>query len=395
MNKRSSFGKIAGAWYNSGKMSIDKKGNNMPSRIQRLVEQMGVSGIDCVALVPGPNMVYLTDLDFHLSERPVIAFFPTSGQPALLVPTLEAVKAEQAPDAEEWQVFPYTDEEGSEGACARACTALKLAGQRLAVEHLTMRVLELEMVQRESPGVQVVPAEPLLSRLRVTKDADELARMRRAVAIAEEALARTLPQVRAGMTEQQVAAELMVNLLREGSQGVPFPPLVQSGPNSASPHGATSSRRLETDDLLLLDFGALADGYISDITRTFAIGALDPELAKVHEIVQAANAAGRAAAGPGVSCQDLDRAVRQVIEQAGYGAYFIHRTGHGIGLEVHEPPYIVAGNDRTLAAGMTFTIEPGIYLPGRGGVRVEDDVVITQDGCESLTTYERRLQVVG
>jgi Xaa-Pro dipeptidase len=367
----------------------------MPSRMQRLVEQMGASGIDCVALVPGPNMTYLTGLDFHLSERPVIAFFPASGQPALLVPALEAVKAEQAPQTEAWQVFAYTDEEGPDGACGGACTTLELAGQRLAVEHLTMRVLEMEMVQRESPGVEVVPAESLLSRLRVIKDTDELARMRRAVAIAEEALTRTLSQVRAGMTEQQVAAELMVNLLREGSQGVPFPPLVQSGPNSASPHGATSSRRLKSGDLLLIDFGALADGYISDITRTFAVGALDPELAKVHEIVQAANAAGRAAAGPEVSCQDLDRGVRQVIEQAGYGAYFIHRTGHGIGLEVHEPPYIVAGNDRTLATGMTFTIEPGIYLPGRGGVRVEDDVVITEDGCESLTTYERRLQVVG
>lgn len=367
----------------------------MPSRIQRLIEQVGSSGIDCVALVPGPNMAYLTGLDFHLSERPVIAFFPTSGQPALLVPALEAVKAEQAPQAKEWQVFSYTDQEGPDGACARACAALRLAGQRLAVERLTMRVLELEMVQRESPGVQVAPAEPLLSRLRVTKDADELARMRQAVAIAEEALAHTLLQVRVGMSEQQVAAELMVNLLREGSQGVPFPPLVQSGPNSASPHGATSSRRLEAGDLLLIDFGATVDGYISDITRTFAIGDLDPELAKVHEIVQAANAAGRAAAGPAVSCQDLDREVRQVIERAGYGAYFIHRTGHGIGLEVHEPPYIVAGSDRTLVTGMTFTIEPGIYLPGRGGVRVEDDVVITEDGCESLTTYERRLQVVG
>ena len=367
----------------------------MPSRIQRLGEQMGASGIDCVALVPGPNMVYLTGLHFHLSERPVIAFFPAAGQPALLVPALEAVKAEQAPHADEWQVFSYTDEEGPDGACTRLCAALKLSGQRLAVERLTMRVLELQMVQQESPGVQIVPAEPLLSHLRLSKDADELARMRQAVASAEEALAHTLPQVRVGMTEQQVAAELMVNLLKGGSQGVPFPPLVQSGPNSASPHGATSSRRLEAGDLLLIDFGATVDGYISDITRTFAIGALDPELAKVHEIVQAANAAGRAAAGPEMGCQDLDRVVRHVIEQAGYGSYFIHRTGHGIGLEVHEPPYIVAGNDRTLVAGLTFTIEPGMYLPGRGGVRVEDDVVITKDGSESLTTFERRLQLLG
>jgi Xaa-Pro dipeptidase len=241
----------------------------------------------------------------------------------------------------------------------------------------------------------VEPAGPLLSQLRVTKDADELARMRRAAAVAEEALAHTLPQVHAGMSEHEVASELLVNLLRSGSQGMSFAPLVQSGPNSASPHGATSSRHLESGDLLLIDFGAVVDGYFSDITRTFAIEEMDPELAQVHEIVQAANAAGRAAAGPGVPCEEVDRAARRVIKEAGYGPRFIHRTGHGLGLEVHEPPYIVAGNTRPLETGMTFTVEPGIYLPGRGGIRVEDDVVITPDGAESLTTFERSVQIIG
>jgi Xaa-Pro dipeptidase len=215
------------------------------------------------------------------------------------------------------------------------------------------------------------------------------------VAIAQEALARTLEAVKPGMTEQGVAAELMVNLLRGGSEGMPFAPLVQSGPNSASPHGGTSSRRLEVGDLLLLDFGAMVDGYPSDITRTFAVGEVDAELPDVYRIVRAANAAGQAAVRPGVSCQDVDRAARRVIEDAGYGPYFIHRTGHGLGLEVHEPPYIVDGNEQTLEVGMTFTIEPGVYLPGRGGIRVEDNVVVTKDGCDSLTTFERELQVVG
>jgi len=366
----------------------------MPLRFERLTEQMKRIGVDCMALVPGPNMVYLTGLHFHLSERPVIAFFPVTGQPSLLVPTLEAVKAEHPPQPIDWQVFPYTDEKGPDDACARACAALDLAGKQVAVEHLTMRVLELEMVRRDAAGVRAIPAEPLLAELRMTKDADELAHMRQAAAVAEAALTRTLPGIGPGMTEQEVAAELMVNLLKGGSSGMPFAPLVQSGPNSASPHGATSSRRIELGDVLLLDFGAVVDGYMSDITRTFAIGELDPELARVHEIVQAANAAGRAAAGPGVPCQDVDRAARRVITEAGYGEYFIHRTGHGLGLESHEPPYIVAGNEQRLEVGMTFTVEPGIYLPGRGGVRVEDDVVITEEGCESLTTFERPLRVI-
>lgn len=361
------------------------------SRIRRL----DTAGVDCIALVPGPNMVYLTGLHFHLSERPVMAFFPASGQPALLAPAFEAIKTEHAPQPIDWRLFTYTDEDGPDAACARACAALGLSGKRLAVERLTMRVLELEMVRRDAPGVQVVAAEPLLAALRMVKDADELALMRQAAAMAEEALAHALKTVCPGMTEQEIAADLTVNLLQGGSGVLPFRPIVQSGPNSASPHAGPSSRRLERGDLLLIDFGATAGGYASDITRTFAVGELGPELAQVHEIVQAANAAGRAAAGPGVPCQEVDRAARRVIEEAGYGPYFIHRTGHGLGLEGHEPPYIVEGNARRLEVGMTFTVEPGIYLPGRGGVRVEDDVVITGDGCESLTGFERGLQVVG
>lgn len=367
----------------------------MSLRIQRLVDRMRATGVDAVALVPGPNMAYLTGLRGHLSERPTIAFFPLTGQPALLVPGFEAANAERAPRPIAWRFFTYTDEEGPDGACARACASLGLAGRRLAVERLTMRVLELEMVQRDAPGVEIVPAEPMLADMRMAKDAAELDRMRRAVAIAEEALARTLPEIRPGMTEQEVAAALMAHLLKGGTGGMPFEPLVQGGPNSASPHASTGSRPLETGDILLIDFGAAVGGYYSDITRTFAIGDLDPELVKVHEIVQAANAAGRAAARPGVACQDVDRAARRVIEEAGYGPYFIHRTGHGLGLEVHEPPYIVAGNQRRLEVGMTFTVEPGIYLPDRGGVRVEDNVAVTEAGCETLTSFERRLQVIG
>ncbi len=366
----------------------------MIKRIQRLTNRMEATGVDCLAVVPGPNMLYLTGLHFHLSERPVIAFFPAAGRPVLLAPGFEAIKTEHAPRPMDWRVFTYSDEAGPDAACAQACAALGLAGKKLAVEQLTMRVLELTMVQRDAPGVQIVPAEPLLAELRMRKDADELAHMRRAAQVAEEALARTLEAIRPGMTEREIAAELQIHLMRGGSGVLPFEPLVQSGPNSASPHGATTDRRLQPGDILLIDFGARVGGYASDITRTFIVGEPDPELHKVHQIVQAANAAGRAAAGPGVPCQEVDRAARQVIKEAGYGDYFIHRTGHGLGLEGHEPPYIVEGNAQRLEVGMTFTVEPGVYLPGKGGVRVEDDVVITEDGCESLTTFERGLQVI-
>lgn len=367
----------------------------MSDKIQRLNEGLSEAGIDAVALVPGPNLFYLTGLNFHLMERPIIAFIPATGRPAFLVPALEASKVEAAAKDTgglDWQRFVYTDEEGPDVACAQACAALGLSGRRLAVEQLTMRVLELQMIQRDAPDVQIVPAEPLLSVLRMNKSDQELARMRQAVHIAQDALRLTLDKVRPGMTEQEVGAQLMLHLLQGGSEGLPFAPLVQSGPNSASPHGATSDRMLKPGDLLLIDFGATVGGYISDITRTFALGDVDPELVQVHKIVQAANGVARATAKPGIACQEVDRAARQVIEEAGYGPYFIHRTGHGLGLETHEPPYMVEGNPLLLEEAMTFTIEPGIYLPGRGGVRVEDDVVITADGCESLTQFERNLQ---
>ena len=194
------------------------------------------------------------------------------------------------------------------------------------------------------------------------------------------------------MTEREIAGRLTAALLRHGGESVPIEPHVQSGPNTALPHGATSDRRVEIGDFLLLDFVTTVAGYYADITRTFVVGA-EPtaEQRRVYETVLAANAAGRAAARPGVTGEELDAIVRRVIDDAGYGPNFIHRTGHGLGLEVHEEPQIVAGNRTPLAPGMVFTIEPGIYLPGWGGVRIEDDVVVTEDGCESLTSYSRDL----
>jgi Xaa-Pro dipeptidase len=183
-------------------------------------------------------------------------------------------------------------------------------------------------------------------------------------------------------------------LLAAGADSLPFAPLVQTGPNGANPHAGAGDGILHQGHTLIMDFGMTLNDYGSDITRTVAIGPLDDEMRQAYEAVKAANAAGRAAAQPGVTCEAVDRAARDVIEQAGYGQFFTHRTGHGLGLEGHEPPYIVAGNTLALQPGMTFTIEPGIYIPGKGGVRIEDNVVITETGCESLSAFTRDLLVV-
>jgi len=183
--------------------------------------------------------------------------------------------------------------------------------------------------------------------------------------------------------------------LQAGAQTVSFSPIVSGGPNSANPHASPTDRPVNRGDFLLFDWGAYVGGYASDITRTFPVGEMGPEMRRIYDLVQEANAAGRAAVRPGATCSEVDAAARRVIEAGGYGEYFIHRTGHGLGLQVHEAPFIVAGNERVLESGMTFTIEPGIYLPGRNGVRIEDDVVVTDDGGESLTTYSREWRPIG
>jgi Xaa-Pro dipeptidase len=231
--------------------------------------------------------------------------------------------------------------------------------------------------------------------LRAVKDADEIALLERAIAIAERAMERLIPQIEIGMTEKQVAAMLTQYQLEEGADGIAFGPIVSSGPNGASPHAVPTERPLQSGDLLVIDWGCLVNGYPSDITRTFAVGALDAELRHVYETVKLANQQGVLVSGPGVTGQAVDRAAREVIDDAGYGDYFIHRTGHGLGVEGHEPPFMMEANTEPLIVGNVFTVEPGIYLPGRGGVRIEDDVVITAEGYRSLTTMTRELITVG
>jgi Xaa-Pro dipeptidase len=225
------------------------------------------------------------------------------------------------------------------------------------------------------------------------KDQSEISTMRKAVDIAQQALSATLPKVKIGLTERELAAELTLQLFQAGCDPqVPFAPIVSSGPNAANPHATPTDRKLSSGDLLVIDWGASYQGYLSDITRTFAIGVLEPEYAQICRVVLEANTAGRKAARPGIAAEAVDQAARAVIQSAGYGMYFTHRTGHGLGMEGHEDPYIRAGNLALLESGMTFTVEPGIYLPGRNGVRIEDDVVITPTGAECLTSFPREVR---
>jgi Xaa-Pro dipeptidase len=367
-----------------------------PDRLRRLAAATAAADLAAVAVVPGPNMVYLTGLSFHLSERPVMAFFPVSGPPVLIVPALEESKARSAPFAS--GLCTYDDVAGPAGAFREALAALDVAGRTVGVEGRRIRFLELELMERSGRAPAIAAADGVFASLRMTKDEAEVACMRRAAAIAEAALVSTLPAVRAGMTEKEVAAELTIQLLRAGSETeLPFSPIVAGGPNGANPHGFPTDRPLQAGDLVTLDWGAAFGGYFSDITRTYALAGapVADGLLEAYAAVRAANAAGRSAVRPGATGQDVDRAARAVIGQAELGAFFIHRTGHGLGLEGHEEPDMKEGSLTPFAPGMTFTVEPGVYLPGLGGVRIEDDLLVTASGGESLTTLPRELVTIG
>ncbi len=375
-------------------MIIPQPASPFLSRQSKLLAVLQQAGFGAAVLNPGPGLVYLTGLHFHLSERPVMVFF-SPGNPAIIVlPELEVRKVDELPFPA--CAFPYGEDPTSwPEAFHQAVLEAGICSQRVGVEPTRLRFLELQLLRNAAPDAEFISAEDCLAQLRMQKDAGELTAMRQAVAIAQQALLNLLPLIRPRVTEQQLAAELTLQLLRAGSQAeIPFAPIVSSGPNSANPHASPSDRPLQVGDLLVIDWGATSTGYFSDLTRTFAIGPVESEFVEIAQIVLEANTAGRAAAKPGAPAEAVDQVARAVIEAAGYGQYFTHRTGHGLGMEGHEAPYIRAGNKLTLLPGMTFTVEPGIYLPGRGGVRIEDNLVITEEGHLCLSDLPRELHIL-
>jgi len=366
------------------------------ARLREIRKRMKQEGMDCLALVPGSSLDYVVGGGFFLLERPFITFIPADDAARLVVvlPELEAPAWDRSSPFEA-QLCPWTDEEGPADAMRQAAAALE-GVQALGVEHLRMRVQERDLICRFMPGVRLAKGENALEPVRVLKDSTEIASFRRAVQALEGALESVLSTVRPGISEREICSSLTRAVLHQGGEMVSIEPLVQSGPNTAMPHGRTGDRRIQSGDILLIDFTTTVHGYYADMTRSFVVGREpDDRQRKVYEAVQDANAAGRGAVRPHATCQDIDRAARQAIIDAGLGEYFIHRTGHGLGLDVHEAPNLVEGNLTPLEEGMVFTVEPGVYIEGWGGVRIEDNVTVTSDGVECLTSFDRDLRVVG
>lgn len=355
-------------------------------RIARVQEEMRRAGVHLLAIAPTPNMRYLLGFAPFPDERPC-ALLLTPEAAALVVPELNADQVEARTGL---RALRWSDAEGPRGVLAQALAGLGIGPQPVLAADDTMRADHLILLQELARPRMTIPAGGLMGSLRIRKDPDEVELLARAAAHADRALLAGVEACRPGVTERQVGEAVTSCFLRHGAEAVDFT-LVASGPNGAYPHHTTSDRMLRPGDTVILDIGATVDGYRCDVTRVVQLGEPPPEVLDAYEAVLAANAAARAAVRPGVRARDVDRAARAVLERAGYGPYFLHRTGHGIGLETHEPPWITAEDDTVLEPGMVFSIEPGVYLEGRFGVRIEDIVAVTEDGCRCLTGADRAL----
>jgi D-alanyl-D-alanine dipeptidase len=309
--------------------------------------------------------------------------------PAMIVPILERPDAEAAPGAAGLRIVDWSD--GSDPYAAAA--DLLDPGGRYCISDSAWS-MHLLGLQDRLPRSRYVSMTEALPMLRAVKDDDELARLAAAGEAADAAYYEIITMPFAGRKESEVGADLAALLRKHGHSQVDFT-IVGSGPNGANPHHEIGARVIERGDMVVLDFGGLKDGYGSDTTRTVHVGEPTDEERAVHEIVRAAQQAGFEAVRPGIACQEIDRAARALITEAGYGPQFIHRVGHGIGLTTHEPPYMVEGETQPMQPGMCFSIEPGIYLAGRFGVRIEDIVTVTEDGGRRLNQTPHEMAIVG
>ena len=355
-------------------------------RAARSARDAGLSGL---LVTPGPDLLYLTGYrPLAITERLTMLVLSADQEPAMIVPILERPDVEEAPGRSKLTLSDWAD--GSDPYEAAARMLDSNGSYAISDAAWAMHLIGLQRLLPESEYVSMTDALPTL---RAVKEPDELERMTAAGEAADAAFHDILGAQFAGRTETDIGADLAAALEAHGHSEVDFT-VVGSGPNGANPHHDLGERVIEEGDMVVLDFGGIVDGYSSDTARTVHVGDPTDEERNVYEVVREAQQAGCDAVRPGIACQEVDRAARNVIAAAGYGEQFIHRVGHGIGLTSHEPPYMVEGEELLLEPGMCFSVEPGIYLRDRFGVRIEDIVTVTEDGGRRLNNTSRELQIV-
>ena len=368
----------------------------MNNKLKPIYSVLKSQKLDAIAIVPGANFKSIFDRDFHLMERPLVIIIPKEGDPVAIVPNLEMASFEQIQF--EGKIFDWHDEAGYSEAFRQASHVLPQLQStcRFGLEAQRMRVFEQMALAKVYPGAEFIDAHGPISSIRQIKAPQDIARLKQAIHISQIALEATLGEVKSGQTEKEIEAILLRQLFAHGADGLSFDPIVAAGDNSAQPHAsARHDYRIKKGDALLIDFGASWQGYNADITRTFFIEEVSDFDRAFYNTVLNANEQAKQLAKPGASAHEIDDCVQCVLENSQFAKFARHKTGHGLGLEVHEAPQIMRGNHQKLEVGMVFTIEPGLYRAAECGVRIEDDVVVTQNGIECLTTFPRELRIVG
>ena len=363
----------------------------LSKRCERLIGIAVAKEIDAFAVVPGANFTYLTGIELHLMERPTIFVVCKGGSKFAIMPSLEEQKWSKAmPDVE---TFYWKDAEGPDDAfawLADQCGPIKLG-----VEGLRMRMAEYALLVSHWHNKKIINADAELAGLRMLKDKNEVKALSRAIKISENALMETIEATRVGQTELQVKSRLQKAMLTHGAEGFAFDPIVLTGPAAANPHGTSGDGSIVPGACLLIDFGASYEGMHADITRTFFCQYASDEHQRIYDVVRLANEVGRDAVRVGMPVGSIDDAATSLLENSGFADLILHKTGHGLGHDIHEAPQIMRENNIPIAQGMVFTVEPGLYQHGKLGVRIEDDIYVGPDGADCLTSLNRHLQTFG
>lgn len=361
-------------------------------RLQKLSQWMNEQNIEMSFLTSTESVFYLSQFYSDPHERLLGVGVFQEAEPFLICPAMEKEDAKNS--GWPYEIIGYTDIENPWELIEKAVGKRVENVTKIGIEKEHLNVERYEELQRIFPGVSFVSAEEKLRKLRMIKDEKELAALREAARLADYAIEVGCAEIKEGKTELEILAAIEYTMKKKGVTAMSFSTMVLTGANGASPHGTPGLSKVKKGDFVLFDLGVVVDGYCSDITRTVAYGDITDKQKEIYDTVLKAELAAIEASRPGVKCSEVDLTARNIIREAGYGDYFPHRLGHGLGISVHEYPSLTETNSLQLEKGMVYTIEPGIYVPGVAGVRIEDDVVVTENGVEVLTKFPKELQII-
>ena len=363
----------------------------MANRLNKVETIFANCDVDLVAIIPGSNFRYLTGGNFHLMERPTVLLLTKNSKPVVILPILELdVFNKLNIDAE---IITWQDKDGYVDAFRKASEIIGKVNS-IGVEGQRIRFFESSALQEIFPEAKIINAHSLISKVRLLKDSKEIEALEEAISISEKSLSNTLNFIKENKTELQIKNFLIQELYKNGAEGLSFDPIVLASNNSALPHGHSGNYELKKGDAILFDFGATVDGYNADITRTFFLNSANDYQKDFYNVVLKANLVGIEKSVINNTLDNIDDSVLKLLEQSEYSEFIVHKTGHGLGLDVHEDPYVMRGNLEKIEAGMVITIEPGLYNPNLLGVRIEDDVFVASEGPKILTNFTKKLTII-